>query len=66
MRTYDIYFHDNENSNNCGFDFSYDMAKAYIEMYNGSNKGYFEDYKGGVVQIYCNETEEVVYEEPIF
>lgn len=26
---------------------------------------YFEDYKGGTVQIVCNETEEVVYEEAV-
>ena len=34
-------------------------------MYNGTDESYFGDYKGGVVQIYHNETDEVVYEEAI-
>lgn len=60
MKTYDIFFHDNENSNNLGFHMSLQEAKDYIEMHNGTNHSYFEDYKGGIVQIVCNETEEEV------
>lgn len=37
----------------------------YIKAYNGTNESYFEDYKGGTVSIYCNETEEDVYTEVI-
>ena len=36
-----------------------------ITYFNESNHSYFADYKGGIVQIVCNETEEVVYEEEV-
>jgi len=63
--TYDIFFHSNESSNNKGFNYSLDEAKSYVELNNGTNNSYFQDYKGGLVQIVCNETEEVIFETEI-
>ena len=63
--SYDIVFNDNEKSNNKGFYETLQYCEDYIHMYNGTNDSYFEDYKGGTVQIVCNETEEVVYEEEV-
>lgn len=65
-QTYDIYFHSSEDSMNNGFRYSLEQAKNYISMHNGTNHSYFEDFKGGLVQIVCNETEEVAYETEIF
>lgn len=64
--TYDIYFNDDTSSNNKGFKTTLEECKSYIELYNGTNESYFEDYKGGVVSIVCNETEEEVYSEIIY
>ena len=66
MKTYDIYFEDNQDSNNCGFELTLDMAINYVKMYHDSDKGYFRDYKGGFVQVRCNQTGEVVYEEILY
>lgn len=63
--TYDVVFNDDTDSNSKGFKSTFDYCKDYIRMYNGTNESYFEDYKGGTVQIVCNETEEVVYEEDV-
>lgn len=63
--TFDIYFNDDYDSNNKGFRYTYEEAKAYIDTYNGTDESYFEDYKGGVVSIVNNETEETVYEVEI-
>ncbi len=63
METYDIYFNDESTSNNKGWHASLDECKEYIKTYNGTNESYFADYKGGVVTIVCNETEENVYFE---
>lgn len=65
MKTYDVHFNDSNDSNNKGFNESFDYCKNYIESYNGTNESYFEDYKGGVVSIVCNETGEEVYSEEI-
>ena len=65
MKTYDLHFNDSTDSNNKGWEASYEYCKNYIDMYNGTNESYFGDYKGGTVEIYCNETEEVVYTEEI-
>ena len=62
--TYDIIFHDDANSNNKGFAESIEYCKDYINRYNGTVEA-IADYKGGTVQVVCNETEEVVYEESI-
>lgn len=63
--TYDVVFNDDADSNSKGFNTSFEYCKNYIEMNNGTNESYFEDYKGGYVQIVCNETEEVVFETEI-
>lgn len=65
MKTYDLYFNDSTDSNNKGWEVSFEDCKNYIKMYNGTNESYFGDYKGGAVEIVCNETEEVVYSEEI-
>lgn len=65
MNTYDIYFNDSENSNNKGFNMTLEEAKEYIRIYNGTNKSYFADYKGGTVSIVCNENGEEVYNTTI-
>lgn len=65
MRTYDVYFDSDTNSNNMGFGESYDYCLNWIKMYNGSNHSYFEDYKGGTVSIVCIETEDYVYQEEV-
>lgn len=61
--TYDIYFHDETADNNIGCRDTYEKCLDFIRMYNGTDESYFGLYKGGTVEIYCNETEEVVYEE---
>lgn len=63
--TYDVCFDDDTDSNSKGWEQTYDYCLSYIRMYNGTNESYFKDYKGGVVSIYCNETEEEVYQEII-
>ena len=63
--TYDVVFNDDTDSNSKGFESTFDYCKNYILAFNGSNHSYFADYKGGIVQIVCNETEEVVYEEEV-
>ena len=63
--TYNVVFNDDTNSNDKGFEQTLDYCKDYISTYNGTNESYFADYKGGIVQIVCNETEEVVYEEEV-
>ena len=65
MKTYDLHFNDSTDSNNKGWEVSFEDCKDYIDMYNGTNESYFGDYKGGTVEIYCNETEEVVYTKEI-
>jgi len=65
MKTFDIYFNDEENSSNKGFEMSLDEAKDYIAKYNGTEESYFNDYKGGTVSIVDNETNETVYEEEV-
>jgi len=65
-QTYDICFQSNDSSMNKGFRFSLEQAENYISMHNGTNHSYFQDFKGGIVQIVCNETQEVVYETEIF
>lgn len=64
-KTYDVCFDDDNNSNGEGWHESYQYCKDYIEMTNGTNEGYFKDYKGGIVSIYCNETGEEVYSERV-
>lgn len=63
--TYDVVFNDETDSNNKGFQYSLEDAKGYIDSYNGTNESYFEDYKGGIASVVCNETGETVYEVQI-
>ena len=65
MKTYDVHFNDDQDSNNKGFEYTLEEAKDYIQAYNGTNESYFEDYKGGTVSVVCNETGETVYEEEV-
>ena len=64
-RTYNVCFDTESESNDKGWKESYQYCKDYIDSNNGTNNSYFQDYKGGTVSIYCNETEEVVYSETI-
>lgn len=63
--TYDVVFNDDNDTNSKGFRESIEYCKNYIKMCNGTNDSYFADYKGGVVSIVCNETDEEVYNEVI-
>lgn len=63
--TYDVIFNDNNDSNQKGWQETKEYCIDYIKDNNGTNESYFADYKGGVVQVVCNETEEVVYEETV-
>ena len=65
MKTYNVHFNDETDSNDKGMAVSLQEAKDYIEAWNGSNSSYFEDYKGGTVSVVCNETGESVYEESV-
>lgn len=65
VKTYDVQFDDDCNSDSKGFEESYEYCKSYISAGNGTNESYFEDYKGGTVSIVCNETSEIVYSETI-
>jgi hypothetical protein len=64
-KTYDVYFNNDEHSNNKGFEYTLAEAKNYIKHYNGTNESYFKDYKGGLVQIIDNDTGNVVYSTKI-
>ena len=64
-KTYDVVFNDATDSNSKGFKESLEYCKDYIKTHNGSNYSYFADYKGGIVSVVCNETEETVYEEEV-
>lgn len=63
--TYDVVFDSDTSSNEKGFKSSFQNCLDYIEMNNGTNESYFEDYKGGIVSIVCNETGTTVYEEEV-
>ncbi len=65
MKTYNVIFNDDHTTNDKGFNLSKEDAIAYVDSNNGTNESYFDDYKGGIVQVVCNETDEVVYETEI-
>ena len=67
LLTYDVVFQSDYSSDNEGFHSSLEYCKDYIEMNNGWDQadGNFKFYKGGTVQIICNETEEVVFETTV-
>ena len=43
MKTYDIHFNDENDSNNKGFNLTIQECKDYIKANNGTNHSYFED-----------------------
>ena len=56
MNTYDIVFY-GDNSSDCkGFKSSLQYCIDYISMHNGTDHSYFADYKGGIVEVVCNQT----------
>uniref|UniRef100_A0AB33J393 Phage protein n=1 Tax=Prevotella sp. GTC17254 TaxID=3236794 RepID=A0AB33J393_9BACT len=63
--TYDLIFDSDTSSNDEGFKSSFQYCLDYIKMNNGTNWGYFKDYKGGCVSIVCNETGTTVYQEEV-
>jgi hypothetical protein len=65
MKTYDVVFQDSENSNSKGFSVSLKEAVNYVKTHNGTNESYFQDYKGGIVQVIDNESGEAVHEEVV-
>ena len=65
VKTFDVVFNDDCDSNSKGFSESYEYCLDYIKTYNGTNESYFADYKGGTVSIVNNDTEEYVYSENI-
>jgi hypothetical protein len=58
QHTFDVVFHDHNNSNSKGFAATEQFCIDYILRNNGTNESYFADYKGGTVQVVCNETGE--------
>jgi len=65
MKTYDVHFNNDQNSNNKGFELTIQECKDYITANNGTNESYFEDYKGGIISVVDNENGETVYETEI-
>ena len=66
MKTYDVHFNDDQDSNSKGFELTIQECKDYIESNNGTNTSYFEDYKGGTVSVVENGSGETVFETEIF
>lgn len=64
-KTYDVVFNSDTASNEKGWQETKEYCLNYIKMYNGTNESYFADYKGGIVQIVCNETGQVVFEDRV-
>ena len=64
-KTYDVVFNDDCHSNSKGWKETLDYCIDYIKSNNGTDNSYFADYKGGVVSIVCNETDETVHDEPV-
>ena len=61
MKTYDIWFSDDDNSNNKGFRSSFAWCMDWVSIHSATRTGGFEDYKGELVCITCNETGENRY-----
>lgn len=61
LNTFDVYFDDDDNSNCKWFYTSFDECYDYIKINNGTNNSYFEDYKGGIVSIVCDNNSTTVY-----
>lgn len=65
MKTYDVVFNDDANSNNKGINGTYEECMNWIENNRKDKSTYFGDYRGGMVSIVCNETGGYVYSEEI-
>lgn len=65
LNTFDVYFDDDNNSNCKGFYNSFEECYDYIKNNNGTNNSYFEDYKGGIVSIVCNNNSITVYQTEV-
>ena len=66
MKTYDVIFNDELDSNSMGFKVTKDEAIDYIQTWNGTDHGYFKDYKGGIVEVRENNSDnEAVYFEEV-
>ena len=64
-KTYDVVFNDDCHYNSKGWKETLDYCIDYIKSNNGTDNSYFADYKGGVVSIVCNETDETVFDKPV-
>lgn len=65
MNTFDIIFNNNESSDCKGFKATFEYCMDYISMHNGTNESYFADYKGGTVDVVCNETGEPYFSDSV-
>jgi hypothetical protein len=63
--TYDVVFDDDNSSDRKGFAESLSYCKDYIQLHNGTNESYFEDYKGGTVSVICKQTGDNEYAETV-
>lgn len=64
-KTYDVVFNDDTASNEKGWQETKEYCLNYIEENNGTNESYFADYKSGIVEVVCNGTGEVIFEERV-
>lgn len=62
---YDVVFHGAANDNDKGMNASYSECLEYIQIYNGTDRSYFADYKGGTVCIHSLKRGVDVYEEEV-
>lgn len=65
MKTYDVVFNNDTESAAKGWQMTAEYCGGYVDRNNGANISYFADFKGGTVQVVCNEDGEVVREEAI-
>jgi hypothetical protein len=63
--TYDVVFNNDDCSNEKCFQLTKKECVDYVNRFNGSNESYFADYKGGTVEVICNETGEIVYSQKV-
>ena len=66
METYDIYFRDEQDSANKGFNLK-DKEKAIrmAEDMLAEKKGYVKDFPGGIISVIDKSTKEEVWSKPI-
>ena len=65
VELFDVFFDDDNNSNNKGFEYSLEDCQNYIKWNNGTNESYFKDYKGGIVSIVNKKTGEMIFETEV-